>query len=209
MRALLLVFVLVAACSPAAVQGNHAPGSVRFNLSADPANLNPLFTHPDAASVELQMARLLFEPFIDLDPAGHPVPALLSAIPTVEDGGISADGRTLTFRLRPGVRWSDGVAVSSRDVLFTLHAILDPRNPVRSREGYDLIDRATAPTPLTVVLHLKRRWAPAATTFFSYGSEAQFVLPAHVLAKYASLAQASFNGAPAVGDGPYRFEAWS
>jgi hypothetical protein len=44
----------------------QAPGStVRFDLAADPQNLNPLFLTPDAASVELQAARLAFEPFID------------------------------------------------------------------------------------------------------------------------------------------------
>ena len=98
--------------------------------------------------------------------------------------------------------------VTADDVLFTLHAILDPRNPVRSHEGYDLIDRAEARGARTVVFHLKHAWAPAVMTYFSYGFSPQFVLPAHVLRAQAPLARAAFNAAPNVGDGPYRFVSW-
>lgn len=185
-----------------------SPHGVRFDIAADPRSLNPLFIAPDAASVELQLARLTFEPFIDLDAAGRARPALLQEIPSRANGGLSADGRTIRYRLRPGVRWSDGVAVSAADVIFTLRAILDPRNPVRSHEGYELIDRAEARGPQTVVFHLRRPWAPAVMTYFSYGSQNQFVLPAHVLKSSGSLERSPFNAAPAVGDGPYRFLWW-
>jgi len=194
-----------AGCTPSS---QAARGTVRFDLAADPQNLNPLFLTPDAASVELQAARLAFEPFIDLDPAGRPVPALLEVVPTRANGGVSGDGRTISYRLRRAVTWSDGQPVTSADVLFTLKAILDPRNPVRSHEGYDLIDRAFAPGPRTVVFHLRRPWAPAATTYFSYGLSPQFVLPAHVLRAQSPLERAAFNAEPSVGDGPYRFVSW-
>jgi peptide/nickel transport system substrate-binding protein len=181
---------------------------VRFAIAADPLTLNPLFVHPDAASVELQLARLSFEPFIDLDAEGHPVPALLAQIPTQANGGISADGRTIVYRLRKNVKWSDGRDVTSDDVLFTLHAILDPRNPVRSHEGYELIDRAYARDAHTVVFHLRKAWAPAVTTYFSYGFSPQFVLPKHVLNARGPLERSQFNENPSVGDGPYRFISW-
>jgi peptide/nickel transport system substrate-binding protein len=187
---------------------HRASGAVRFDLASDPANLNPLFLHQDAASVEQQVARLAFEPFVDFDPAGHEVPELLLRVPSQANGDLSRDGRTIVYRLRPQVRWSDGVPVTSDDVLFTLRAILDPRNPVPSREGYDLIDRAQARGPHVIVFHLKHAWAPAVDTFFSYGYRPQFVLPAHVLRKQEPLAQAPFNAAPTVGDGPYTFVAW-
>lgn len=205
-RSAQVLLVLLAGCSsiPAV-----PPGTVRFDLAADPSTLDPLFIHPDAASVEEQVARLLFEPFIDLDTRNRPVPELLSVIPTAANGGVSRDGRTITYRLRRGVRWSDGVPVTSEDVLFTLHAILDPRNPILSHEGYDLIDRASAPDAHTVVVHLRHAWAPAVMSFFSYGGfSPQFVLPAHVLAREAPLAQAPFGSAPSVVDGPYRFVSW-
>ena len=198
--------VLLAACSVGPA-GRPEPGTVRFDIAKDPDTLNPLFLHPDAASVEPQLARLAFEPFVDLDPTGRLVPALLRVVPTAANGGISKDGRTLVYHLRD-IEWSDGVPVTSSDVLFTLKAILDPDNPVRSHEGYDDIDRASAPDARTVVLHLKRPWAPAATTYFSYGASPQFVLPAHVLRLQGPLSRAPFNAAPTVGDGPFTFVAW-
>lgn len=209
LAALLASLALLGGCTHSGQSlAPRAPGSVRFDLAADPSNLNPLFLHQDASSVEQQVARLSFEPFIDLDARGKPIPALLAAIPTAANGGISADGRTITYHLRSTVRWSDGVPVTAADVLFTLHAILDPHNPVRSHEGYDLIDRAFAKNAHTVVFHLKRAWAPAVQTYFSYGFSPQFVLPSHVLAKEAPLAQAPFNAAPTVGDGPFVFVSW-
>jgi peptide/nickel transport system substrate-binding protein len=197
---------LAAACAHPSSAGRD---TVAFDLAADPANLNPLFLAPDAASVELQAARLAFEPFVDLDSRGRLEPALLQEIPTVANGDLSADGRTIRYRLRSGVRWSDGTPVTAADVLFTLRAILDPRNPVRSHEGYDLIDRAVALDDRTVIFHLKHPWAPAVTTYFSYGFSPQFVLPAHVLRRQQPLSRAAFNANPSVGDGPYRFIAWT
>ncbi len=182
--------------------------SVRFDLAADPRTLDPLFIAPDAASVEQQLARLSFEPFVELDARGRAYPALLAAIPTLANGGLSLDGRTIRYRLRRGVRWSDGRPVTARDVLFTLRAILDPSNPVRSHEGYELVDHAAAPDEHTVVLHLRHAWAPAVATLFSSGVAPQFVLPEHVLASQAPLERAAFNAAPNVGDGPYRFVSW-
>jgi len=199
-------------CSgPAGTGASKAPraaGSIRFDLAADPANLNPLFLHQDAASVEQQAARLAFLPFVDLDAKGRLIPELITRVPSVENGDISSDGRTIVYHLRANVRWSDGVPVTAQDVLWTLHAIMDPNVPVPSREGYDLIDRASAKDAHTVVFHLKHAWAPAATTFFSYGFRPQFVLPAHVLRKQMPLAQAPFNAAPTVGDGPFTFVSW-
>ncbi len=198
--------ILAAACSTGS--GANRGSTLQFAIAADPQTLNPLFLHPDAGSVEQQLARLAFEPFIDLDEKGRAVPALLAAIPDERDGGVSRDGRTIVYRLRHGARWSDGRPVTAADVLFTLHAILDPRNPVRSHEGYDLIDRAYSRNPYTVVFHLKHAWAPAVMTYFSYGFSPQFVLPQHVLRNRAPLDRAAFNDAPTVGDGPYRFVSW-
>lgn len=185
-----------------------APRTVRFNLAADPQNLNPLFAHADAALVEQQLAHLSFEPFFDLDAHGQQVPELITEIPSLANGGISPDGRTLTYHLRRGLTWSDGVAVTARDVLFTLHAILDPANPVASHEGYELIDKAQAPDPHTVRFHLSRSWAPAVATFFTYGTSPQYVLPEHVLTRQNPLVKAAFNAAPTVGDGPFTFVKW-
>jgi peptide/nickel transport system substrate-binding protein len=203
----MLAGLLLAGC--AGPGGGPPAATVVFNLAADPTTLDPLFMHPDASSVEQQVDRLLFEPFIDIDSEGRPIPELLREIPTLQNGGISPDGRTIRYHLRANVRWSDGVPVTSADVLFTLKAILDPRNPVRSLEGYDLIDRAWAPDAHAVIFHLRHAWAPAVMTYFSYGFSPQFVLPAHALRVVAPLEESPFGSDPSVVDGPYRFVSWT
>ena len=68
-------FFLIA-CSHAPDRGmsayaEHTGDTVTFSIAADPSTLNPLFLHQDASSVEQQLARLAFEPFIDLDEHGQ------------------------------------------------------------------------------------------------------------------------------------------
>jgi peptide/nickel transport system substrate-binding protein len=184
-----------------------APQTIRFDLPADPATLDPLFAHADAGGVEQQAARLAFEPFIDIDARGRSFPVLLTRIPTVGNGDLSPDGRVITYHLRRDVRWQDGPPVTARDVLFTLHAIVDPRNPVRSREGYERIVRTERLDDYTVRLTLGRPWAPAVATFFSYGTAPQYVLPEHLLGAVADLAKSDFGARP-VGDGAYRLVRW-
>jgi len=184
------------------------PATVAFAIAADPQSLDPLFAHADANSVEQQVARLAFEPFIDIDERGMQVPVLLDRIPTAENGGVSRDGRVITYHLRAGVRWQDGVPVSARDVVWTLRAIADDRNAVRSRAGYDRVAKAEALDVQTVRVTLKEPWAPAVATLFSYGTAPQYVLPAHLLEQEANLEQSVFASHP-VGNGPYRFVSWS
>jgi peptide/nickel transport system substrate-binding protein len=199
--------ILGAGCRPTLAPPQRG-STVRFAIAADPTALNPLFIHPDADAVDEQLAALQFEPFVALDGRGRVVPVLLREVPTRANGGISRDGRTIVFHLRWSAVWSDGVPVTARDVLFTLRAILDPRNPVAVRDGYDLIERASAPDPHTIVLRLRHAWAPAPVTLFSYGIAPYVVLPAHVLAGERDLARASFDRHPTVGDGPFILQSW-
>ncbi len=181
--------------------------ALRFNVASDPSTLNPLLTLPDSGASALIVDRLLFEPFVDLDGAGRLVPVLLREIPSTANGGIAEGGRRITFRLRPGVRWHDGQPVTSRDVAFTWRAIMDGRNPVRSREGYELIRGIDTRDPGVAVVRLSRPWAPAVASLFSYGAAPQFVLPEHVFGGSTDLREAAFNAAP-VGDGPYKIDRW-
>jgi peptide/nickel transport system substrate-binding protein len=206
-RGVLLALALALAACTRSGTSDAPAATVRFAIAADPQTLDPLFAHADANSVEQQLARLAFEPFIDIDERGRQVPVLLARIPTVANGDLSRDGRTIVYHLRHGVRWQDGVPVTAADVLFTLHAITDPRNPVRSREGYDRVAHAERIDDFTVRVTLKSAWAPAVATLFSYGTAPQYVLPEHVLARETRLDRAAFGSAP-LGDGPYRFVSW-
>jgi peptide/nickel transport system substrate-binding protein len=177
---------------------------ISFNVSEDPHSLNPILARSDD---ERQLAHLAFDMLLDVDAHGQPVPALAIAVPTLSNGGVSADGRRITYHLRRGVRWQDGAPFTSRDVRFTWQAVMDPRNAVASIRGYDLIEAIDTPDPLTAIVRLKRPWAPAVETLFTYGAHPIPLLPAHLLEHADRAAWAQFDRAP-VGTGPFAPVSW-
>ncbi|NNM99341.1 MAG: peptide ABC transporter substrate-binding protein, partial [Candidatus Eremiobacteraeota bacterium] len=84
-----------------------------------------------------------------------PIPELLTVEPTKANGGISPDGKTITWHLRHGVRWSDGAPFTAADVVWSIHAITKPANDIVSRIGWNPIDKIQEPNKYTVILHLK------------------------------------------------------
>jgi peptide/nickel transport system substrate-binding protein len=178
--------------------------AVVFNISEDPHSLDPILAQNDD---EHQVARLMFDLLLDVDDKGRLIPALATEVPTRENGGVSADGRTITYRLRRGARWQDGAPFTSRDVRFTWRAIVDKRNDVPSTHGYDLIGSVDTPDALTAVIHLRHAWAPAVATFFTYGATPMEILPAHLLDRGESLRGSTFDQRP-VGTGPFELTSW-
>ena len=125
------IFVAAAVCSAALVtdRAQLARADVpqkTLRIAVDEINtLDPLFT---SLAIENFLATLVFDPLVTTYPDGTTVPRLASIVPTLANGGISSDGKTITYHLRHGVRFHDGVAMTSADVLFTQAAILNPRN---------------------------------------------------------------------------------
>ncbi len=189
----------------AAQNSSGANGTVAFNLSEDPHSLDPILAQTDD---EHQVARLMFDVLLDVDDRGNLVPSLAVTVPTIANGGVSADGTTITYHLRRGVRWQDGAPFTSRDVRFTWQAIVDPRNDVPSTHGYDLIEAIDTPDAETAVVHLRRPWAPAVATFFTYGTTPMEIIPAHVLEGRGPLRESDFNVHP-IGTGPFELTSWT
>ncbi len=133
---------------------------------------------------------------------------LVSPVPSQQNGGISRDGLTITYHLRPNVRWSDGVALTSKDVAFSFAAVMNRNNNVVSHHGYDDITRVDTPDARTAVVHLRRPFAPFVNTFFAESDSPYDILPAHVLQQYRSINQVPFNSGPTVTDGPFKFVRW-
>ena len=165
--------------------------------------MNPLLTFT-ATSIDLYM--FMFSFFYNCDDKMQQVPELALELPTLQNGGISKDGLTLTYHLRHGVKWQDGAPFTSRDPAFTVHAILNPANNLQTRTGWDKIASVETPDPYTFKIHLKEIYGPAADTFFAEGGGYP-VLPAHLLEKYSNINQVPFNTNP-VGTGPFKFVKW-
>jgi peptide/nickel transport system substrate-binding protein len=202
----------LSACSrgdtgPAQSGGRHSwtkPGILRMANLVDPDTLNPLLS-ASQISVDLSMfwAGYLF----NFNDRNELVPELATTVPTLANGGISRDGRTITYHLRRGVTWHDGKPFSAADVAFTWRAIMNPATNVQTRTGYDDISAIDTPDPYTAVVHLKRSFAPFVNSFLTMGSTPYPVLPKHALARYHDLNQVPYNSAP-LGTGPFVVQEW-
>ena len=149
------------------------------------------------------LASLAFDELVTNDPAGNDVPDLAAVVPTLANGGISRDGRTIAYHLRHGVTWQDGAPFTSADVKFSWQAVMNPRNNVVERRGYDEVSSVDTPDAYTAVFHLKEPFAPFVNTVFGESDDPFRVIPQHLLAKYPDLNQVPFNTQP-VGTGPFR-----
>jgi len=179
------------------------PGVVRLSVNTDVNTFNPVVS---TLYIENYLQEAIFNGLVKYDASGDLVPDLARVVPTAANGGISKDGRTITYHLRPDARWQDGVAVTSADVKFTYSLIMDPavNSPVQST--YARITRLDTPDPLTVVLHLREPFAPVLSQVFCNGGFGQIV-PQHVLAGSRDINRDPFGLHP-VGSGPYAMVRW-
>jgi peptide/nickel transport system substrate-binding protein len=195
------------ACTLAACAKAGAPASRQTTLviavAQEPVSLNPLYLQ---GTIGYAISELGYSYLTNYDSLGNIVPDVAATVPSRANGGISSDGKRVVYHLRRGVSWQDGVPLTSRDVVFTYHAIMNASNAVPSRYGYDRVASVEAHDSYTVVVRLKRRYSPVIAYFF--GGDSNYpILPAHLLAHYASLDRAAYNASP-IGSGPYRFARW-
>jgi peptide/nickel transport system substrate-binding protein len=166
-------------------------------------SLNPMYTSMWFSSITQQIWNAAAWHF-DVD--NNPNPVLVTQIPDLENGGLSADGRSITLNLRDDIRWSDGTPITSADFLFTYEMTMSPNNIVNSTYPYSLIQSVEAPDAQTVVTTFEEPFIPWMATLWTY------ILPEHVLRPVyeaeGTLDTAAWNLAPTVGAGPYVFAEW-
>jgi peptide/nickel transport system substrate-binding protein len=203
---LLLTCTLLLAATACTKGGGSATdtGILRIALPISPTQLNPLLAEN---TNETFVDSLVFSQLVTIDDKGNEVPDLAAIVPTLKNGGISKDGKTITYHLRRNVKWHDGVAFTSEDVKFSWQAILNTSNNVLSRGPYMRISRVDTPDPYTVVFHYKQLFAPAVDTIFGESDSPYRIVPAHLLAKYPNINQVPFDSSP-IGTGPFKFIRW-
>lgn len=174
-------------------------GPLKILLWQAPTLLNPHF----AIGTKDQIAsRVFFEPLAGWDKEGNLIPCLAAEVPTKANGGLTADGLSVTWKLKQGVKWHDGKPFTADDVVFTWTYAADLATAAYTTGSYkditvEKIDDHTvkvifkAPTPF---------WADPFV-----GSVGQ-ILPKHHFGEYAG---AKSRDAPGnlqpVGTGPYKF----
>src|SRR5690348_2595054 len=115
-----------------------------------PTILNP---HQATGTKDSDASRLVVEPLASWGPDAKPVAnGLASEIPTVANGGVSADFTTVTWKLKPNLKWSDGSAVTADDVVFTFNLIKDPATASTTADNTEGVKSVVAKDANTVVL---------------------------------------------------------
>lgn len=118
-----------------------------------------------------------------------------------ESWEISKDGLIITFHLRKGVRWTDGVEFTADDVMFGFKTITDEKTPTAYAEDYLQVKKAEAPDKYTFRVTYGKPFAPALSTWGNL-----VVLPKHLL-EGKDITKSDFKRNP-VGLGPYKLRKW-
>lgn len=203
----LLAALLAVGCSRVTLSGSEIhgreglPGVLRMAYPVEPLSLNPL---PLDTPLFSDVSSLIYSGMWTYDDKGSLVPDLAVTVPTIANGGISRDGRTIIIHLRRGVTWQDGSPLTSRDVVFTFRAVRNPANIVPTREYWEPIARVESRDGHTVVFHLHH---PAGNFLYTLSSFVTPILPAHLLERYSDLNHIPFNTRP-VGSGPFQVIEW-
>ncbi len=146
-KTLLLGAAASFALAPAAWAERGADGQLNIIYWQAPSTLNPFLS---GGTKEVEAASMVIEPLIRFDETGEMVPLLVSEVPTVENGGVSADLKTITYKLKDGVKWSDGTALSASDVVFTWEYCTHPEGGCAQSSYFDGVSSVEAVDPMTV-----------------------------------------------------------
>ena len=160
-----LLAILGALVSTTAQAEHHAgergrDGQVNIIYWQAPSILNPYLS---GGTKDVQASNLVIEPLARYNAAGELTPWLVDEIPTLANGGVSADLTSITWRLSAGLLWSDGTPLTAADVAFTAEYCMHPESGCAQLKNFGGVERVETPDALTIVVHF------AAPMPFPYG----------------------------------------
>jgi peptide/nickel transport system substrate-binding protein len=194
-----------ATVAPAATEVPAEPKVAVGAWSQEPDNIIPYYTN---MSYAWWIAQLTMVGLAEWDDQGNYVPELAAEIPSAENGGISADGLTITWKLKEGLKWSDGEPLTSADVKFTWESILDEGNAALTKGSYSNIASIETPDDTTVVLKFSQLYPPWQVLFAGGPNTAGSILPKHILEGKTGLESDPFIHWPTVSSGPFVITEW-
>ena len=172
-----------------------AKKSIIVGMTQEPVNFNPLL-YVNSGTEEVPEA-CMFDALWDMNHLGEFIPNLATKVPTLENGGISSDGKLWKVELKKGIKWHDGAPFTAKDVEFTYQTIINPKVAIRSRSGFDLISDFKIIDDYNFEISLAKPFVP-----FAWAWQKMHIVPHHILSKVADINTAAFNMKP-VGTGPY------
>ena len=173
-------------------------GTLKLIYWQAPVHLNPHFA---GGTKDQDASRIFYEPLAGFDSEGNMVACLAAEIPSRQNGGVSADSKVVTWKLKKGVTWHDGKPFTADDVVFTAAYTGDPATSTVSVATYkDLkVEKVDSHTVKVTFPKATPFWAEALTGIFGC------ILPKHVFEAYtgAKSRENPANTKP-VGTGPYK-----
>ena len=183
------------------VSSEGGGGTVTLIIPEEPTTLNYFLA--DAAIVRQAAEATAMTGLATINEKGEYVPTLAQELPSLDNGGLSADYLTVTWKLREGLKWSDGEALTSDDVKFTVEVLSNPdAGALTGTSGFDLITSVETPDDLTAVLTYSAPY-PGYLDQFAYG-----LCPRHATGEPADMANWEWNRNP-VGAGPFIVSNWA
>src|SRR5829696_6182167 len=141
-----------------------------------PSMLSP---HISTGTKEYLAAAPIIEPLMHYLPDGTLIPNLITEVPTVENGLLAEDLKSVTYKLQDGITWADGEPLTADDVVFTWEWVVEPANAATSAGVYEPITSMEVVDPQTVQVFFAE---PNANWFEPHtGSVWGAIYPKHVL----------------------------
>ena len=150
-RISLIALGALVALSQSALAQRGASGHVNVLYWQAPSILNPYLS---SGTKDVESSSVILEPLLRFNERGEMVANLAAEVPTVANGGFSADFKTITYKLRPNLKWSDGSAFTASDVLFTYEYCTGIKGCAKANT-FAPVERVVAVDPLTVRITFK------------------------------------------------------
>ncbi|NER82641.1 MAG: peptide ABC transporter substrate-binding protein, partial [Leptolyngbya sp. SIO1D8] len=125
---------------------------LRLLYSRVAVTLNP---HLATGVQDFEAGRIVLEPLATADETGQLIPILAAEIPSPENGGVSPDGKSVTWKLLSDIQWSDETPFTAEDVVFTFDFIKNPQVGAATAQYYDAVESVEAIDEHTVKVTFK------------------------------------------------------
>lgn len=187
------------ATAGSATGGRGQGDTLRLIWWQAPTILNP---HLATGSKDTDASRATYEPLASFNKEGELVPFLAAEIPSRENSGVAADGKSVTWKLKSGVQWADGTPFTAADVVFTYQYVSNKETAATTAASYSAVSQVEAidDTTIKVSFHdVNPAWS------LPFVGVEGMILPRHIFAKYvgAQAREAPENLKP-IGTGPYQ-----
>lgn len=150
LKTLMLGAAAAFALAPAAMAERGSDGEVRIIYWQAPSILNAFLS---GGTKDTEAASMIIEPLARFNEKGELVPWLVEEVPTVENGGITEDLKQITWKITPGITWSDGTPFTSADVKFTYDYCTHPEGGCAQLTKFEGVESVETPDDLTVVVN--------------------------------------------------------